>query len=380
MKPNYSSRIDRLLIETGGCPFITSKAEDIYYFSGFEGDFGFIVLSHPKSFLLTIKMFEEETKVVDTNLFNVIVLDRKEIFKKIVDILLELDGKDIFISSTNTNLYNFIQVIESAKDKKLFGFNKKLLSLREDHFSVANFRVFFKENLTWSVRSVKDNYEISKIKENLTLSDEGFIYLMKKVKPGMREHEVAAELEYYLRYKGAEGVSFPTIVASGYRSSIPHGRASSKVIQSGEPVVIDFGLRKDMYCTDTTRTVFFGNPPQEFVDTYKVVLEALNEGISCIKEGVSASFVDNKVRGVISKYNLGDYFVHSTGHGVGLEIHEAPMLNSSSNEILKEGMIVTVEPGIYIPGKFGIRIENMVLVKKDSSEVLTTLGTDLLVL
>lgn len=380
MNIDFGSRIDKLLIETGGCPFITSKIEDIYYFSGFGGDFAFIIISHPKSFLLTVKMFEEEIKEVDSSLFNVIILERKDIFSKIVDILLDIEGRDVFVSSTETRLYNFISVIESAKKRNLFGLNKKLLSLREDHFSVADFKVFFKENLTWKVRAVKDNYEIQTIRDNLVLSDEGFIYLMNKIKPGMREYEVAAELEYYLRYKGADGVSFPTIIASGYRSSIPHARASSKVIQNNEPIVIDFGIKKHAYCTDTTRTVFLGKPTQEFVDTYKVVLEALNEGISCIKDGVSTSYVNSKVREVISKYGLGDYFIHSTGHGVGLEIHEAPILDSSNDEVLKEGMVVTIEPGIYIPGKFGVRIENMVLVKKGSCEVLTMLSTDLLVL
>ncbi|MFN4245381.1 MAG: M24 family metallopeptidase [Brevinematia bacterium] len=375
----FISRIDKLLISTSGNPFITSKFEDLYYFSGFTGDFGFIILSQTKSHLITTKMFEEQAKnEVNTSIFDIHITKKEEIFSKIVDILVENEYGEIFISSTDTKLKNFISVIEAAKNRRLLGLNKKILSLRDDHFSLGNVKVFFKDYLSQKVRMIKDKEEIDKIRENQLLADEGFLYLLKLIKPGISELQLSAELEYYLKLKGAEQMSFQTIIASGPRSSIPHNRASSKTISENEPIVIDFGVKKNMYCTDTTRTIFIGKPPQKFADTYKIVLEALNEGLNFAKEGVKAEELDKKVRGVIEKYNLGEYFIHSTGHGVGLEIHEMPIISQNSQQELKEGMIITIEPGIYIPHEFGIRIENMVLIKKNSCEVLTTLGTELI--
>ncbi len=378
---NSISRIDKLLISTAGNPFITSKVEDLYYFSGFTGDFGFMIVSQAKSHLITTKMFEEQAKnEVDQSLFNIHITSKEDVFSKIVEILLENEYGEIFISSTDTRLSNFISVIEAAKNKRLLGLNKKILSLRDDHFSVGNIKVFFKEYLTQKIRMIKEKEEIEKIKSNQLLADEGFLYLLKLIKPGISEIQLSAELEYYLKLKGAEGMSFPTIIASGKNSSLPHAKTSLKVISKDEPLVIDFGIKKDHYCTDTTRTVFIGKPPQKFIDTYNIVLEALNEGISFVKEGIKSEELDRKVRNTIEKYNLGEYFIHSTGHGVGLEIHEMPTISPNSQQELKEGMIITIEPGIYIPGEFGIRIENMVLVKKNSCEVLTKLGTELLTL
>lgn len=378
MKPNYKGRIDKLLITTAGNPFITSKPEDLFYFSGFDGDFGFIILTQPKSYLITTRMFINEANKVDTSLFEIHLVEKEKIFSTIADILVSTESGEIFISSTDTRVSNFINVIESAKEKKLLGLNKKLLSLRDDHFAVGNVKVFFKENLTHKVRMIKDSQEIETIKSNLLLSDEGFLYLLKVIKPGMTELQVSAELEYYLKSKGAETTSFQTIVASGQRSSIPHGRATNKVITSNEPILIDFGIKKDAYCTDTTRTIFLGNPSQKFKDVYNIVLEALNEGINFAKEGIKAEELDNKVREVINKYGYGEYFTHSTGHSVGLEIHEYPTISKGTSQELKEGMIITIEPGIYIPGEFGIRIENMILIKKNSCEVLTNLPTELI--
>lgn len=373
----FKSRIDKLLISTGGNPFITSKPEDLFYFSGFTGDFGYIVLDNQRSHLITVKMFEEEAmNFVDKSLFDIHIVEKKDIFSKIVDVLLSIGSEDIYICSNDTRLSGFISVVESAKDKKLFGLNKKILSLRDDHFSIGNVKIFFKEEITQKVRAIKDADEIETIKNNILLSDEGFLYILRVVKPGMTELQVAAELEYYLKSKGAEGMSFPTIVASGSRSSMPHARSSNKVILNGEPVVIDFGIKKDMYCTDTTRTIFIGQPSQKLKDTYNVVLEALNEGIASARAGISVGEVDRKVRSVIQRSGLGDYFIHSTGHGIGLEIHEYPYLSQWNDYELQEGMVVTIEPGVYIPGEFGIRIENMVLIGKNSCEVLTNLKTD----
>ncbi|MCX8028996.1 MAG: aminopeptidase P family protein [Brevinematales bacterium] len=377
----YRSRIDRMLIQTAGSPFITSKLEDLFYFSGFTGDFGYLVLSNPKSYLITTKMFlNEVNSSVDTSIFDVRLVDKSKIFSELIDILIDIQSPEIFICSTNAGVSNFIKVIDTAKDKRLFGLNKKLLSLRDDHFSVGNVKIYFREYLSDKVRSVKDENELNILRNNLLLSDEGFLYILKFIKPGVTEREISIEMEYYLKLKGADEMSFQTIVASGIRSSMPHGRASNKVISNGEPIVIDFGIKKDMYCTDTTRTVFLGTPTQKMKDVYNIVLEALNEGIAYVRSGIKIEDLDKRVRSVIEKYGYGEYFTHSTGHGVGLEIHEYPFISKDNEDELKEGMVVTIEPGIYIPNEFGVRIENMVFVKKNSSEVLTSLTTDMIIL
>ena len=376
----FKKRIEALLMKTGGRTFITSKSEHIYYFSGFTGDYALMIIGYKSNHIITTEMFEEQVyNNVDSSLFNIHVVKKKEINPLVVDILLENESEEICISSQDTTINSFVSVIEAAKDNKIFGVNKKLISLRDDHFAVGDIRIYFSENYPLVVRAVKDEEEIEIIKRNLLLSDEAFLYTLRMIKPGMTEIEVAAEFEYYSRKKGAEGVSFPTIVASGSRSSVPHATASSKVINNNEPIIFDFGIKMDRYCTDTTRTIFVGKPSDKFVETYKIVLDAMNEGIAIIKEGVKASDIDSKVRGYLAKYGLDSYFIHGTGHGVGLDIHELPTLNETSNDILKEGMIVTVEPGVYFKNEFGIRIENMVLVRKNSAEVLTTLPTELLV-
>ncbi|MEN2998334.1 MAG: M24 family metallopeptidase [Brevinematia bacterium] len=381
MRSVIRSRIDKLLISTAGNPFITSKCEDLFYFSRFTGDCGSVIISQPKSYIITTKMFQENVlKEVDSSIFDVHITDKKEIPSRIIEILTSLEIGEIFISSTDTKLNEFISVIELAKEKKLLGLNKKLLSLREDHFAVGNIKVYFKEYLTHKVRMVKEEGEIEIIKDNHLLSDEGFLYILRFIKPGVTEAQICAELEYYLKSKGAEEMAFPTIVASGTRSSLPHARASSKVVSNNEPIVIDFGIKKDRYCTDMTRTVFLGTPPQKFKDAYNVVLEALSEGISFAKEGVLAKDLDNKVRSVIERYGFGEHFTHSTGHSVGLEVHEFPFISKDNSQELKEGMVITIEPGIYIPGEFGIRTENMVLIRKNSCETLTKLGTELITL
>ncbi len=377
----FRKRIDTLLMKTGGKTFVTSKPEHVYYFSGFTGDYALMIIGYKSNHIITTGMFEEQVyNEVDSSLFNIHVVNKREINPLVVDILLENESEEICISAQDTTIGSFVSVIESAKDNKVFGVNKKLISLRDDHFAVGDIKIYFSENYPLVVRAVKDKEEIEIIKKNLLLSDEAFLYTLRVIKPGMTEIEVAAEFEYYSRKKGAEGVSFPTIVASGSRSSIPHAIASNKVINNNEPIVIDFGIKLDRYCTDTTRTVFVGKPSDKFVETYKIVLDAMNEGIAMIKEGVKASDVDSKVRGYLAKYGLDKYFLHGTGHGVGLEIHEIPTLNEASNDVLGEGMVVTVEPGVYFKNEFGIRIENMVLVKKNSAEVLTTLPTELLVI
>lgn len=372
------ARVDRVLSLTGGKPFITSSQEDLFYFAGFTGDYGFMVLSPSNLCLVTTRMFEGEAREV-VQPFEVYITEKEKVFSKVAEVLVHIGAGEVFVSSSE-KLVDFISFLGVIGDIGKVSSEKRTLVLEKRSLVVDGFKVHFGEYLTHRVRMVKDEVEIKKMKDNVILSDEGFLYLLRLLRPGVSELELSAELEYYLKFKGAENMSFPTIIASGVRSSFPHAKTSSRTLLSDEPVVIDFGIKRGGYCTDTTRTVFLGNPPQKFKYVYSVVLEALNEGISFAREGVTAEELDGRVRRSIARYGLEEYFVHSTGHSIGLETHEFPFIRKGVAQELMEGMVITIEPGVYIPGEFGVRIENMILIKKSSCEVLTTLGTELLVL
>jgi Xaa-Pro aminopeptidase len=220
-------------------------------------------------------------------------------------------------------------------------------------------------------RMVKDAEEIAQIRSAVLLGADLFDIILKTIRPGVRESEVAAELEYAARKAGAEGMSFPTIIAGGTRSSLPHGRASEAAISSRGFVVCDFGVILAGYCSDMTRTVYVGRPTSEARRIYEAVRQAQQAAIETVRPGITVGEVDRAARKLLKKSNLDRYFTHSTGHGVGLEIHEPPRVATGQAEILRPGMVITIEPGVYIPGKFGVRIEDMVVVTERGCQVLT---------
>jgi Xaa-Pro aminopeptidase len=230
------------------------------------------------------------------------------------------------------------------------------------------------------LRLIKDADELAALREAVNLGVELFDVALKAIRPGVRESEVAAELEYAARNRGAQGMSFETIVASGPRSALPHGVASGARIPDHGFVVLDYGVILGGYCSDQTRTVHVGKPSTEARKWYKAILESQLAGVEAVKAGVTAGKVDQATRGALRRAKLDRYFTHSTGHGVGLEIHEMPRLGRNQAEELMSGMVVTIEPGMYVEGKGGIRIEDMVAVTDDGREVLTQLSKDLIVL
>jgi Xaa-Pro aminopeptidase len=265
------------------------------------------------------------------------------------------------------------------------------ISIEADHLTVAQWSRFKKflppkvklretNGLVERLRMMKDAAELAAIRKAVTLGAELFDVVLKAIKPGVRESEVAAELEYAARSRGAEGMSFETIVASGPRSALPHGVASAAAIPDRGFVVLDYGVILSGYCSDQTRTVHVGNPSAEGRKWYKAVLDSNLAGIEAVKAGVTAGEVDKAARDVLRRAKLDRYFTHSTGHGVGLEIHEGPRLGREQTEELEAGMVITVEPGIYIAGKGGIRIEDMVAVTDRGPEVLTPLEKELIVI
>lgn len=224
---------------------------------------------------------------------------------------------------------------------------------------------------------IKDSEEINRIRAAVLLGSKLFEVAVEAIRPGVRETQVAAELEYSARKAGAEGMSFDTIIASGSRSALPHARASTASIRSRGFVVCDFGVILAGYCSDMTRTVHVGRPSTEARRIYEAVREAQQAAIAAAKPGVSLSEVDGAARNILKRGGLGRYFTHSTGHGVGLEIHEAPRVASGQSGVLQPGMVITIEPGVYIPGKWGVRIEDMVVITDRGCEVLTTTGKEL---
>jgi len=221
------------------------------------------------------------------------------------------------------------------------------------------------------LRCVKDEDELAVMAEAALLGCRLFELILGFMRPGIAEIEVAAELEHKARMLGAEGMSFETIVASGLRSAMPHGHATAAPLPRRGFVTLDFGIILKGYCSDMTRTVFLGKPRPRERDAYHAVLEAQETAVAAVTSGVSCAEVDEAARSVLRREGLAEAFTHSTGHGVGLEIHEPPRVGAGQGTRLVPGMVVTIEPGIYLTGQFGIRIEDMVAVTRTGGEVLT---------
>lgn len=241
-------------------------------------------------------------------------------------------------------------------------------------------RMRFAPPLIERARTVKDAEEIRLIRKAVALGASLFSIARKEIRVGVREVEVAAAMEYEARQKGAEGMAFSTILASGPRSAIIHGRASAARIPRRGFVVCDFGVILAGYCSDRTRTVHLGRPSREERAFYVAVREAQQAAIDRARPGVSTGEVDEAARSVLRKWKLAKYFTHSTGHGLGLEIHERPRLAAGQTQTLEPGMVVTIEPGAYIPGKRGVRIEDVVVITTSGCEPLTATEKDLVIL
>ena len=221
------------------------------------------------------------------------------------------------------------------------------------------------------LRQVKDEDELALMEKAALAGCKLFEHIVGFVRPGMAEFEVAAELEYQARLLGAEGMSFETIVASGTRSALPHGRATSARLPRRGFLTLDFGIILGGYCSDMTRTVYLGRPREKERNAYHAVLEAQEAAVAAVSPGASCGDVDEAARSVLRRAGLAEAFSHSTGHGVGLEIHEPPRIGAGQTTRLLPGMVVTIEPGVYLAGQFGIRIEDMVAVTRTGGQALT---------
>jgi Xaa-Pro aminopeptidase len=276
---------------------------------------------------------------------------------------------------------------EVAVQAKKLGIKK--LGFEQDHLTFASYRSY--ENVIEGelipvsgviekLRLIKTSSEIKILKEAADIADAAYKHILDFIRPGKTELEVSNELEFFMRKAGATSSSFDIIVASGYRGALPHGVASDKIIENGDLVTLDFGAYYKGFISDITRTVAVGEPSAKLKEIYDVVLEAQLRGMAGIKPGMTGREADALTRDYITEKGYGEYFGHSTGHGIGLEVHEGPALSSKSDIILETGMLVTVEPGIYIPGLGGVRIEDDTLITETGNETLTHSTKELIIL
>lgn len=276
---------------------------------------------------------------------------------------------------------------EVAIQAKKLGIQK--LGFEEDHLTFSTYKAYENEveaelvpvsGLIEKLRLIKTDAEIKILKVAADIADAAYKHILDFIRPGKTELEVSNELEFFMRKAGATSSSFDIIVASGHRSALPHGVASDKVIETGDFVTLDYGAYYNGYVSDITRTVAVGEPNDKLKEIYDIVLEAQIRGMAGIKPGMTGKEADALTRDYISEKGYGDYFGHSTGHGIGLEVHEGPALSFRSDTVLEPGMIVTVEPGIYIPGLGGVRIEDDTVITNDHNEALTHSTKELIIL
>lgn len=277
--------------------------------------------------------------------------------------------------------------IESEINKQLNELNIQHLGFEKDDVTYAGFQRYEKSfevnlvpvgGLIENIRLIKTPTELRIIKKAGEIADAAYEHIQGYIKPGVKEIEIANELEFFMRKQGATSSSFDMIVASGYRSALPHGVASEKEIQSGELVTMDYGALYNGYCSDITRTVAVGEVSDQLKTIYDTVLEAQLRGVKGTKPGMTGKEADALTRDYITEKGFGEYFGHSTGHGLGLEVHEEPRLSHLSESVLEPGMVVTVEPGIYIPNVGGCRIEDDIVITETGNERLTNASKKLI--
>jgi len=335
--------------------YLVADETNMLYLTGFEGAARLVIPTNDESILYVFSTNYEAAKGMVKNCRVELMQRGEDANKRAADQCKKLKLKDIGFDSLD--VLSFQTIRKNLRKTKLKAMNE----------------------IVWDLRKVKDQTELRYMRQAAELTDEGAKTAAEAIKPGMREYEVAAEAEYTMRKLGSEGTAFDTIVASGPRSAYPHGGCTSKRIRKGELIQFDVGARHLNYRADLTRTFLIGKPTPKQQKLYKVVTEAQEKAFQKMREDVKAKLVDSAARDVIKKHGFGEYFVHGLGHGVGLAVHEPPTLNAVSKDVLKAGNVTTDEPGVYIMGYGGVRIEDTVLVKKDGAERLTKAPYDLVV-
>lgn len=330
------------------------------YFTGFASTFGYLLLlPQNKNYFITDPRYYEMAQSLECDQLKVLqIANGISAMGMVCDLLKQHDVHTLGFEDTELTVCDFEGLKAGLADFDLIPVGRNI-----------NF-----------VRSFKTEEEISYIKKAQSITDIAFTEICKIIKAGMTEREVAIELEYLMAKNGAEGLAFDTIVASGINTSKPHAHPTDKVIQLGDAVTMDFGARYHGYCSDMTRTVFVGEPSEEMKKIYNIVLLAQKTGIAGAYAGIAGSELDALCREVIKSNGYGEYFTHSTGHSLGIDIHETPSASPRSNDVFFVGQLITVEPGIYVPGLGGVRIEDMLLFEQDGVIDLTTSDKNIIIL
>lgn len=356
------ARVRRLFAENGIDALLVLIEENRHYLSGFTGEdhqfdesAGALLISPDKLILATDSRFETQAQK-ESPQFEVMIYPKG--LAKVLPLLTQ---------RLNITKLGFESVRVSVKQYQ--NFRKEVASAN------GSVELIPVDDLVEGMRLIKSSHEIEQTRKALALAEEAFRQVVKALKPGMTEKAVAWELERRMRMDGAQGLSFPVIVAAGPNSALPHAVPSDRPIQEGEPILFDWGAVLGHYCSDTSRTVILGKPGETFLEVHGIVLEAQQKAIKAIKAGASSKGVDAVARDYISAKGYGDKFGHGLGHGTGLAVHEGPRLSPLKETILESGMIVTVEPGVYLAEWGGVRIENQVVVDQDGPNVLNRLST-----
>ncbi|MEK6567025.1 MAG: Xaa-Pro peptidase family protein [Bacteroidota bacterium] len=356
MTPRRLEEVRRKLSQLKLQAIVITVLPHVRYLTGFTGSNGVCVVTLENQFFLTDGRYQEQIR------------EEVQGFRPIV---------------TSGSLF------EAMKNQKVLAKTSRI-GYESQHVSVSSLAVLQKQfprhkfvptaSLVEEIASVKDPDEIESIKRAVQITDKVFEQLLGIIKEGIRENEVAAEIVYRHRKLGAEADAFEPIVASGVRGALPHARASQKVIQKGDMVTLDLGCRYRGYHSDLTRTVSVGAPSDALKRMYRVVRDAQEKALTSARSGMKAKSLDAIARKHIASQGLGKYFSHSLGHGLGLEVHELPRVSRLSKDTLKTGNVITVEPGVYVPGLGGVRIEDDVVILNGSCKVLNSSSKELIVL
>lgn len=345
-----------ILEERGIDGFLVTHLPNVRYLTGFSGTNGLCLIGRETSYFLTDFRYHEQSHQEVKGLR--ITVAKNSLFE-------QLEKRKLFRGMRRVGIEgNYLPYADYRKLKKTF----------------PRLRFIPLADVIEGISAVKDEEEIGLIKKAAQISDKVFDEVVKSIKPGVRELEVSAEISYLHKTYGAERDAFETIVASGPRGALPHGIACAKKIRRGEFVTLDFGCVYRGYCCDITRSVSIGEPTRKLREVYRIVSEAQTRAIEAVKSGMIAKDLDAVARRYIARNGFGKFFGHSLGHGIGLQIHESPRISSQSSYRLRDGNVITIEPGIYLPGIGGVRIEDDVLVMNGKSVALNKAPKELIVL
>lgn len=338
---------------------LVSQPENMRYLSGFTGGEGGCLISHDRAYLLTDARYTEQAA------------DEAPAFTVIDDERHFADAALSLLDKLSVERLGFEQDFLTYGQVSLYRTTWESDTRAVDLVPLSG--------VVESLRLVKDAFEIDRIERAARMVDDAFLKILQEIRPGRTERELAWQLENYVRQNGAEGMSFETIVASGPRSALPHGRPTDRMIQTGDFITFDFGAICEGYVSDLTRTVCVGQPSDAQTAIYNAVLEAERRAIDGLQAGLTGGAVDALARDYLTERGYGEQFKHSLGHGIGLFIHESPTLRKNNQDVLQSGMVVTIEPGVYVSGLGGVRIEDDVLIEDSGVRVLTHAPKDELI-